>query len=302
MSNDQNQNRGAGAVSRAQPKTPLERAQQIQEMQRQMDAQPTTTQAPQTQTPAAQVNQASPAKEVAVQKAVETFEVKAPEPVAVITGPQTQGADQLGYGATQVDEAALFGLGGGNQLEVTGNPWKIIPFGDPPERQLAPILDLKKPVGEHMFDVPMKSIKLKQGHLFEIGVKPKDSKEPLKRQAVIVDSKGVLKGAEFKNAKSLEQGLAGLPGFALSLFQQVFGEGLGKDDPERMKVKSVAVGKKSSYEAVLTYRNPLDGKTTEKKVALNNFGMRVAESSDPKRFDIITRMYRLDSFEAAPKA
>jgi hypothetical protein len=122
----------------------------------------------------------------------------------------------------------------------------------------------------------------------------------MRRQAVIVDRQGVLRGAEFKNAKSLEQGLKGLPGFALRLFQQVFGEGLGKDDPERMKVLSLGVGKKSAFEAVLEYRSPLDGKKREKTVLLNNFGMKVHESKDPRATDVVTRMYRLDSFEAAP--
>lgn len=296
MSQDPKQSR-VGALSGAEAKTPLERAKQIQEMQRQLDAQPVAPQAP----PATQTNEAQKTAAPVLQKAAEVFEPKPVEPVNVISGPIIHGADQLGYGATQVDESALFGLGSGTAPEVTGNPWKIIPFGDPPERQLAPILDLKKPVAEYAFVVPQKSVKLKQGHLFEVGLKPKTAgNEPLKRQAVIVDERGTIKGAEFKTSKALEQGLAGLPGFAMGLFQSVFGDGLGKDDPERMKVLKVSVGKKSSYEAVLEYRSPLDGKKREKTVPLNNFGMKVPESADPRRHDIITRMYRLDSFEAAP--
>ena len=301
MSQDPKQGRVAG-LGGTEAKTPLDRARQIQEMQRQAEQ-------PQVAQPAA--NPAKPAHAqhteksapIAMKQAAEVFEAKAAEPVAVISEPLKQGADQLGYGATQVEDAKLFGLGGGNAPEVTGNPWKIIKFGDPPERQLAPILDLKQPVAEYAFNVPPKSVKVKQGHLFEIGVAPKSgSGEPPKRQAVVVDARGILKGAEFKSVKALEQGLKGLPDFALGLFQSVFGNGLAQDESDRMQILKVGVGKKSTFEAVLQYRNPVDGKKNERTVLLNNFGMKVPESTDPKRHDIVTRMYRLDSFEAAPPA
>lgn len=300
MSQDPKQNR-VGPMGGTEPKTPLERARQIQELQRQMDAQPQVAQPvanPSTPQHAQHTEKAAP---LLMQKAAEVFEPKTVEPVAIITGPINQGADQLGYGATQVEDAKLFGLGGGTAPEITGNPWKIIKFGDPPELQLAPVLDLKRPLPEYMFHVPPKSVKLKQGHLFEVGVQPKaGGNEPMKRQAVIVSERGVLRGVELKSVKMLEQALKGLPGFALGLFQQVFGDGLGKDDPERMQVLKVGPGKKSMYEVLLQYRNPLDGKKNERPLLLNNFGMKVTESPDPKRFDVLTRMYRLDSFEAAP--
>ncbi len=299
MSQEPKQNR-VGALGGTEPKTPLDRARQIQEMQRQMETPPQVAQPSANPSTPAHAQHAEKAAPVLMQKAAEVFEPKPVEPVAVITGPVNQGADQLGYGATQVEDAKLFGLGGGTAPEVVGNPWKIIKFGDPPERQLAPILDLKLPVAEYAFQVPPKSVKLKQGHLFEVGFAPANGKEPLKRQAVIVSERGVLKGVELKSVKVLEQALKNIPGFALGLFQQVFGDGLGKDDPERMQILKVGPGKKSTYEALLQYRNPLDGKKSERPVLLNNFGMRVAESNDPKRFDVVTRMYRLDSFEAAP--
>ncbi|MBL8949388.1 MAG: hypothetical protein JNK82_01335 [Myxococcaceae bacterium] len=300
MSQEPKQNPVAG-LGRAEAKTPLERARQIQELQRQAE-QPLNTQPAANPAKPTHVQHTEKSAPIAMKQAAEVFEPKAAEPVAVISEPLKQGADQLGYGATQVEDAKLFGLGSGTAPEVTGNPWKIIKFGDPPERQLAPILDLKQPLAEYAFTVPPKSVKLKQGHLFEIGVGLKSGAEALKRQAVIVDARGVLKGAEFKSVKSLEQGLKGLPGFALGLFQSVFGDGLGKDDPERMQILKVGPGKKSAFEAVLQYRNPVDGKKNERTVTLNNFGMKVPESTDPRRHDIVTRMYRLDSFEAAPPA
>ena len=304
MSQD-NQNRGPGQVSRAQPKTPLERAQQIQEMQRQADAQPannttpaaatTHAQAPATQ----QVHEAAAAQHVAQTKDV--VDVKPVEQVHIIAPPSSSGLDQAIYGTKQVDDCALFGLGGDKAWEVEGNPWKIIKFGDPPEHRLAPVLDLKQPVVNYEFTVPNKAVKIKQGHLFEIGVKPKSGgTEGTKRQAVIVDDKGNIKGVEVKGKKGLEQALSGIPGLLLGLFTSAFGEGLTQDDPERMKVLSADVGKKSAFTVKLEYRSPLDGKKREKEVTLNNYAMRVPESNDRMRHDVVTRMYRLDSFEAAP--
>jgi hypothetical protein len=294
MAQDPNSNRSAG-IAPAAPKSPLERAQQIQEMQRQAQTQP--------------VQQATTSPPPAVKEAVvadkvrtkEVFEVNKVEPTNIINGPSSSGLDQAIYGTKQVDDRALFGLGGDKAWEVEGNPWKIIPFGDPPEHRLAPVLDLKQPIGDYQFEVPNKALKLKQGHLFEVGVKAKPGgTEAPKRQAVIVDDQGVIKGVEVKSKKGLESALQGIPSLVLGLFTSAFGDGLTQDDPERMKVLSVDVGKKSAFEAVLEYKSPLDGKKREKRVTLNNYVMRVPESNDRQRHDIITRMYRLDSFEAAP--
>src|SRR5262245_37934053 len=108
MGQDQNSNRNVGALSRAEPKTPLERAKQIQEMQRQLETQQPATSPTATPQPGAQhPNETQAAVSVSLQKAVEVFDAKPVEQVNVIAAPLKQGADQLGYGATQVDEAAL---------------------------------------------------------------------------------------------------------------------------------------------------------------------------------------------------
>jgi hypothetical protein len=274
------------ALSGTEAKTPLERAKQIQEMQRAMEATPVAPQAPVKQ--AEQVHQAQKVVEVFEAKQVQSIELKP-------TG--TNPADQAAYASAQKDVNALFGPKG-DDVEVKGNPWKIIPFGPPQE--VAPLFDLKKPVAEYEFKLPQNVVKIKEGNLFNVTVEPKTKgAEPAQKKAVVVDDQGRLKGAEFKSKSALEKALAQIPSFAQSVFVSVFGDGVIKDQPKNLRVVSVETGKKSAYEAKLERKNELDGKWKSETVTLNNFGMKVPPSQDKRRHDINVAMYYLDRFQAA---
>src|ERR1700739_2283033 len=102
MSQDPNQNRVA-PLTGTEAKTPLDRAKQIQEMQRALEAQPVApahVQAPaETQAPAKTTP--SGTGHVAV------FDAQPVAQVDMLKGPATTGADQAVYGAKQADTAAL---------------------------------------------------------------------------------------------------------------------------------------------------------------------------------------------------
>lgn len=290
MSQDPNQNRVAG-ITGAEAKTPLDRAKQIQEMQRQLESTPVQ---PQPAGPA-QVKDTQAAVSTTLQKAVEVFDAKPVEQVNLIKGPSNTAADSGVYGAKQVDESALFGAKS-SDIEVTGPVWKVIPFGPP---QTSALADLKKPLENYHVHIPQQTVKHKEGNLFQLTFTPKAGGEAPVKKAVITDDKGNLKGAEVKNKGQLERILTEVPQFTLSLFQSVFGEGVQKDSPKTQhRVVSVETGKKSAYEVKIERKNDLDGKWKSETVTLNNFGLRVPPSNDPRRHDIVVAMYYLDRFQA----
>ncbi len=292
MSQDQKQNR-VGALSGSEAKTPLERAKQIQEMQRQMDAMPV---APAKQAPPAVQAQAAVA--TSLQKLVETFDAKPVEAVNLIKNEGNVSADAALYGSQQVDESSLFGgPKKSDGPEVTGPVWKTIPFGPP---QTAALLDVKKPIETYNVQVPPQAVKIKEGTLFQLTATPKAGNEAPIKKPVLVDQKGNMKGAEFKSKGQLERALNEIPSFAMSLFQSVFGEGVLKDAQKtHHKIVSVDQGKRSAFEVKIERKNEIDGKWRSETVTLNNFGLKVPPSNDPRRHDINVAMYYLDRFQAA---
>lgn len=291
MSNDQGQ-KPAAPISPSQAKTPAERARQIQEMQRAMESQAPqqTNQA----APAAPTQQAhAPETAERVQQAHEVFEAKPATPADQAA--KTQPAEVQAYAKAQAPVQALFGPKGG-EVEIVGNPWKVIPFGD----VLPGLVDLKKPLSDYNVKVPDNAFKLKEGNLFQITLAPKNQgggEAPIKKP-VLVDSNGKLKGAEFTSKDQLQKAVSTLPSFALGLFEAVFGEGVLKDEPKNMKMSEVRVGKKSAFEVTLERKNELTGKWKTEVATLNNFGLKVPASADPKRFDIIVAEYFKDGFTA----
>lgn len=291
MSQDPNQNR-VGALSGTEAKTPLDRAKQIQELQRAFDSQPVAPQV-QAQTPVAEVHVPVPA-----QKPVEVFDAKPVEQVNKLTNKGDVGADAALYAANQVDESSLFGVRDANSdVDVKGPVWKTIPFGPP---QVAALADLKKPIENYNVSLPQKTVQLKEGRLFSLTLTPKAAgSEPAIKKAVITDDKGNIKGADFKSKGQLERALNEVPSFAMSLFQSVFGDGVLKDSPaQHHKIVSVDGGKKSAFEVKLERKNTIDGKWKTETVTLNNFGLKVPPSADPRRHDINVAMYYLDRFQA----
>ena len=210
MSNDQGQ-KPAAPISRAEARTPLERARQIQEMQRQMD-----TQAPQQATQAVPTQQAQAPETVErLQQTHEVFEAKPVTPADQAA--KAQPAEIQAYAKAQAPVQSLFNPEG--QIEITGNPWKIIPFGD----VIPGIVDLKKPLSEYNVKVPNDAFKLPQGNLFQITLTPKNQakgEEPIKKP-VLVDGNGRFKGAEFKSEGQVQKALATIPTVASALFEAV---------------------------------------------------------------------------------
>lgn len=290
MSKDQNPNHVA-PVGGPEAKTPLDRARAVQELQRAAEAAGVQASAP-----VARGSEAQPSVGSGVPHSSGNFDVTRSAPSA-LTAARPTGADAVAYGASQVDDASLFGNRSGAELQVRGNPWKVIPFGPP--QQLA-VLDTKKPIETFELHVPPQAVKHKEGNLFQITATPKAAGEAPIKRAVLTDDKGAVRGLEVKNEKHLARALAEIPSFALSLFRTVFGDGVMQDEPERHhRVVSVAKGKGSAYQVQIERKNTLDGKWKAETVPLNNFGLRVPEANDPRRHDIVVAMYYLDRFQAA---
>ena len=294
MSNDPNQKR-VGGLSGPEAKSPTDRMDVIRRMQEQMESTPIAPAKTNAPAPAAtaQTNVAT-----SLQKLVEVFDAKPVEAVNLIKNEGNVSADAALYGSQQVDESALFG--GPKKAdgpEVTGPVWKTIPFGPP---QVAALLDTKKPIESYDVQVPAQAVKIKEGSLFSLTAKPKTGNEAPIKKAVLVDAKGAMKGAEFKSKNQLERALNEIPSFAMNVFQSVFGEGVQKDMPKtHHRIVSVEQGKKSAYEVKLERKNEIDGKWRSETVTLNNFGLKVPPSNDPRRHDIVVAMYYLDRFQAA---
>ena len=293
MSQDQKQNR-VGALSGSEAKSPLDRAKQIQEMQRQMESLPV---APvKQQTPAVQ---AQAAVATSLQKLVETFDAKPVEAANLIKNEGNVKADAALYGSQQVNESALFGgpAKAGDVPEPTGPVWKTIPFGPP---QTAALLDAKKPIESYNVNIPQQAVATKHGTLFQLTAQPKTGSDPAIKKAVLTDAKGNFKGAEFKSTGQLERALNEIPSFAMNLFSTVFGDGALKDQQKtHHKIVGVKQGKQSAYEVTLSRKNEINGVWGEKTVTVNNFGLKVQPNRDPRANDIVVAMYYLDRFQAA---
>ena len=281
---DKNQQPGVQSIGPSEAKTPLERASQIQELQRQQEA--LDTQAP---SAPAEVHQAQPAAQIARPQAV--FELQAPAQLPKST---PNPVEQAAYAGAQKGVHELFGAKGAD-IEVTGNVWKTISFND-----IVPgLLDLTKPLAEYDVKVPEKAVKLKEGQLFTFSATPKSGGEP-KKLAALVDARGELKGAEFKDTTALQRALEKIPSFALPMFASLFGESAKTAEPRHLRIANVSTRKASAYEVVLERRNELTGIWAKGSLTLNNFGLKVPPSpSEPRRHDLVVANYFLDRFSAA---
>ena len=258
--NDDNSNRKTAPIGGgAEIKSPADRVRQIQELQRAMEAAPVAQAAPAAPAaPAVPVGSTSQVNDAfAVARALAVNEALKPDPKAHAT-----------FGKLQKDVGSLFG-GGKTDLELKGEPWKIISFLD-----AAPALfEPKKPLAQYEPLVAKKGIVTKEGLLFEVGLKAKDGSEPVQKRQVLVGQDGKLRGAECKTPRDLER-LFALPGFLPG--------GSAKAAKARESTQArfeVEVAK---------------GET----VFFNNFGLKVPPSSNRTLHDF-TASYHLDEFQAA---
>lgn len=264
--NDDNSNRKTERIGGAsEPKTPMDRIRQIQEMQRAMEAAPVQTQAP--AAPAVPVQAAVPTP--ATSQVNDAFAVQRALAVAGVTGAQkADPKEQATYGKLQKDVGALFG-GGKTEIELKGEPWKIISFRDAAPALFTP----KKPMAEYEPLVAKKGIVTKEGLLFEVGLKSKDGSEPVQKKPVLVGQDGVLKGTKLENASDLER-LFKLPGF------------LPSNAPKDAKPRESALAR---FEVALSKSETL---------YFNNWGLKVPPNSNKTAHDFVAS-YHLDEFDAA---
>jgi len=269
----QNERKAPAPIGQETPKSPADRVRLIQEMQRAAEAQTARPSAPRTaQAQAPQVaTQAQPAQvsdafKVAKVNAVQQALQAKPTPTEVNA-----------YAKVQASAQALFG--GSTDIEVTGNPWKVIPFGD----VLPGLFDTEQPLANYEPVLPEKAVKTEQGLLFEVGLKEKGGEGAAQKRAVLVGADGRLAGAECRTPQQVQKLFTAAPWLLPA-------QASGKDSSWR-----VAQGQGSAF-SLQVDRSSGRGRTTE-ALPLNNFG-RVADARG-KSVDLLVAQYFLDRFDAA---
>lgn len=254
--NDDNSNRKTAPIGGgSEIKSPADRIRQIQEMQRAAEAAPVAQAAP--AAPAAQVGSTSQLNDAfAVQRALAVNEALKANPKAHVE-----------ISRLQKDVGALFG-GGKTDIELKGEPWKIISFlGAAPA-----LFEPKKPMAEYEPLVAPKGVVTKEGLLFEVGLKAKDGSEPVQKKQVLVGQDGQLRGAECKTPRDLDR-LLSLPGFL----------------PKGATAAKAKESLQARFEVEVA-----KGET----IFFNNFGLKVPPSKNRSAHDFAAS-YHLDEFQAA---
>ncbi|MEW6433744.1 MAG: hypothetical protein AB1730_19730 [Myxococcota bacterium] len=258
-------------IGQETPKSPADRVRMIQEMQRAAETQ-------QVRAPAPQPAQAQAAQQTAqAQRTPDAFAVKQVNAVQQALQAKPTSTEVNAYARVQASAQALFG--GATDIEVTGNPWKVIPFGD----VLPGLFDTDKPLSEYMPVVPEKAVKTFQGLLFEVGLKEKGAEAPVHKRAVLVGADGRLAGAECRTPQQAQKLLAAAPWLLPE-------SASGKDSSWR-----VTQGQGSAF-TLQVDRSSGRGRTTE-ALPLNNFA-RPADARG-KSVDLLVAQYFLDRFDAA---
>jgi hypothetical protein len=174
------------------------------------------------------------------------------------------------YGRAQASTHALFG--GSTDIEVLGNPWKVIPFGD----ALPALFD---DVSGATPKLPEKAVKLPSGALFEVGL---SKGAETRTRAVLVGEDGRLAGAECRTPQDAQRLLTFAPWLL----------------PAGAKVKDAAfkvtAGSGSAFTLELT-RGAGKARASE-RLSLDNFGRVTTQG---RKGDIIVADYYLDRFDAA---
>lgn len=273
MSQDQ-QRKSLTAIGQDAPKSPADRVRMIQELQRAAETQ--QVHAPVAQAP--QAAQAQATQQTAqAQRTPDAFGVQHVNAVQQALQAKPSTTEVNAYAKVQASAQALFG--GSTDIEVTGNPWKVIPFGD----VLPGLFDTEKPLSEYTPVVPEKAVKTDQGLLFEIGLKEKDGDAPVQKRAVLVGADGRLAGAECRTPQQAQKLLTSAPWLLPT-------NASGKDSSWR-----VTQGQGSAF-TLQVDRSSGRGRTTE-ALPLNNFA-RPADARG-RSIDLLVAQYFLDRFDAA---
>jgi hypothetical protein len=258
-------------IGQEAPKSPADRVRLIQEMQRAAEVQAARPSAPQAP---AQPQVAQPLQGLTVADGFTVAQVNA---VQRALQAKPSSTEVNAYAKVQASAQALFG--GSTDIEVTGNPWKVIPFGE----VLPGLFDTDRPLSNYEPVVPEKAVKTDQGLLFEVGLKEKGGDGAVHKRAVLVDAQGKLAGAECRTPKQVQQLFSAAPWLLPPAAS-------GKDTRWR-----VTAGQDSAFTLEVD-RSSTRGRTTE-AVPLNNFA-RPADARGRTR-DLWVAQYFLDRFEAA---
>jgi hypothetical protein len=246
------------------PKTPADRVRQIQELQRAAEA--SQVQPLQGQPLAAPV--AAPL----AARVGDAFAVQALNPVREALAAKTSPTEASAYARAQKSAHALFGSP--SDLEVIGNPWKVIPFGD----SLPALFDVSKDSAPL---VPEKAVQTEHGALFEVGLASKNPEAGVQKRAVLVGADGKLAGAECRTTADVSR--------LFSNAQWLLPKNASGQDARWQ----VSAGNDATF-ALTIERASGKGRTTE-TLPIDNFG-RVATQG--KRSDVVVANYFLDRFDA----
>ncbi|MBL8920191.1 MAG: hypothetical protein JNJ54_15095 [Myxococcaceae bacterium] len=256
-------------VGQEVPKSPADRVRLIQEMQRAAEA------APMQQAQQAQVHQAEAPLSPAISQPIsvpDAFAVKQVNAVAQALANKTTPTEANAYAKLQKSTQALFG--GSNDIEVLGNPWKVIPFGDALPALFDDVKDAKA-------TVPEKAVKHDDGALFELGLTPKGAEKPTQKRAVLVNAQGKLAGAECRTPQDATR--------LLATAKWLLPESATRKDTSWR----VSAGTDSAFTLEID-RGVGKAKGTE-RLALDNFGRVTTQG---RKSDIIVANYFLDRFDA----
>jgi hypothetical protein len=186
------------------------------------------------------------------------------------TATKAAATDTIGYSKAQQTTQALFG--GSDDIEVLGNPWKVIPFGEAMAGLFESGVEMGAPV------VPNKAVKTEWGSLFEIGMSGPTAGSPMQKRAVLVDGQGKLSGAECRTPQELTR-LFSHASWLLPAAASTKGTSW-----------KVSVGANSAF--TLEFERKVGTSKSVERVPLNNFGLAA-------RSDVVVANYYLDRFDAA---
>lgn len=203
----------------------------------------------------------------------DAFAVKGANPIQQALAPKTTATEATTYAKMQRSAQALFG--GSTDLEVKGNPWKVIPFGD----VLPALFD---DVNGAKPALPEKAVQTEHGQLFEVGLKKSDAEPVVQKRAVLVNPQGQLVGAQCHSPADATRLLSKAPWLLPEAAR-------GKDASW-----SVSPGRDSAFTLELS-RGAGKARSTE-RLSLDNFGRLTTQG---RRGDLDLANYFLDRFEAA---
>lgn len=252
------------------PKSPADRVRLIQEMQRMAEAaevQPMHQAQPLQQ--AQHTHQAPLATPAGVP---DVFGVKQVNAVAQALAAKTSPTEAAAYAKAQKSASALFG--GSTDVEVLGNPWKVISFADA-------VPALFDDLAGSSTKVPEKAVKTEHGSLFEVGLVPAGAEKPSQKRAVLVGADGRLAGAECRTPQDAQRLLTNA-------------KWLLPETATRANTSwRVTAGSTSAFTLELE-RGAGKVKSTE-RLGLDNFGRVTTQG---RKADIVVANYFLDRFDA----